>query len=45
MRVRIAAATSAVIILVGLLGAPPLPVMIGASIAYAWMLWRAVASR
>ena len=45
MRVTLAATTSAVIVLVGLLGAPALPVMIGATGTWAWLVWRAVATR
>ena len=45
MRVRLAAATGAVIVLIAVLGAPVLPVMIGASGAYAWLIWRAAAAR
>jgi len=45
MRVRMAAAASAAIILVGLLGAPVVPVMIGTTIAYAWLVGRSVAAR
>lgn len=45
MRTRLAAALSAAIVLVGVVGAPGVPVMIGATVAYGWLLWRAVASR
>jgi hypothetical protein len=45
MRIRLAAALSAAIMLVGVVGAPALPVMLGATVAYGWLLWRAVASR
>jgi hypothetical protein len=45
MRLRLGAAAAVAILLVGVLGAPPLPVMIGATAAYAWLLWRSVASR
>jgi hypothetical protein len=45
MRVRLAAATCAVIVLVFVLGAPVIPVMIGATVAYGWLVWRAVATR
>jgi len=45
MRLRLGAAAAAAILLVGVLGAPPLSVMIGATAAYAWLLWRSVASR
>ena len=40
MRLRIAAVVGTAFVLVGMLGAPTLPVMIGASVAYAWLLWR-----
>ncbi len=45
MRTRLAAAVSAAVLLVGMMGAPTLPVMIGAAAAYAWLLWRSVATR
>jgi len=45
MRLRLGAAAAAAILLVGVLGAPTLPVMIGSTAAYAWLLWRSVASR
>ena len=45
MRTRLAAALSAAIVLVAVVGAPAAPVMIGATVAYGWLLWRAVASR
>jgi hypothetical protein len=45
MRLRLGAAVSAAIVLVGVVGAPALPVMIGATLAYAWLLWRAVGAR
>jgi hypothetical protein len=45
MRTRLAAALCAAIVLVGVVGAPAVPVMIGATVAYGWLLWRAVASR
>jgi hypothetical protein len=40
MRVRIAAASSSVIVLVFILGAPALSVMIGTALAYGWLVWR-----
>ena len=43
MRLRLAAAASAAIVMVGLLGAPVLPVMIGATVAYVLLLWRSLA--
>jgi len=43
MRLRLAAAASAAIVMVGLLGAPALPVMIGATAAYVWLLWKSLA--
>jgi len=45
MRLRLGAAAAAAILLVGVLGAPTLPVMIGAAAAYTWLLWRSVGSR
>lgn len=45
MRVRLAAAASTAIILVGLLGAPVLPVMIGTTIAYVLLIGRSVVAR
>jgi hypothetical protein len=45
MRLPLGAAVSAAIVLVGVVGAPTLPVMIGATLAYAWLLWRAVGAR
>ena len=45
MRLRMAAAATAAIVLVGLLKAPVIPVMIGLSVAYGWLVWRAVATR
>jgi hypothetical protein len=44
MRLGITAVTSTAIVLVGMLGAPALPVMIGASLAYGWLLWRSHAA-
>jgi len=40
MRLRLGAATAAAVVLVGIVGAPVLPVMIGATVAYALLLWR-----
>ena len=45
MRLRLAAAACAGIVLVGIVHAPVLPVMLGASVAYAWLRWRAVTTR
>jgi hypothetical protein len=45
MRLRLGAAACAAIVLVCIVGAPVLPVMIGASVAYTWLLWRAIATR
>ena len=45
MRLRLGAAACAAIVLVGILGAPVLPVMIGTSVGYAWLLWRAGSTR
>jgi hypothetical protein len=41
MKTRLAAALSAVIILVGIVGAPALPVIIGTALTYGWLVWRA----
>jgi len=43
MRLRLAAAASAAIVMVGVLGAPVLPVMVGATAAYVWLIWRSLA--
>ena len=45
MRIRMAAALTAVVVMVGLLGAPVMPVMLGATAAYVWLLGRSFASR
>ncbi len=45
MKLRIGAVVTAVIVLVGIARAPVLPVMIGATIAYAFLLWRAAPTR
>jgi hypothetical protein len=45
MRLRIAAVVTTAVVLVGIMGAPVLPVMIGASLAYGWLLWRSHATR
>jgi hypothetical protein len=45
MRLRLAAAAAVSIILIGLLGAPALPVMVGAALAYACLLWRSLGAR
>jgi hypothetical protein len=42
MRLRMAAAATAAI---GLLRAPVTSVMIAVSVAYGWLIWRAVATR
>ena len=44
MKLRVAAVASTAILLVVMLGAPALPVMIGASLAYGWLLWRSHAA-
>jgi hypothetical protein len=44
-RVRVGAALGAAIMLVGVVGAPVVPVVLGAGLAYGWLLWRAVATR
>jgi hypothetical protein len=44
MRLRLAAVAGTAIVLIGILRAPVLPVMIGASLAYAWLLWRSHAA-
>ena len=38
MKIRLAAALSAVIVLVGIVGAPVLPVMIGTALTYGWLV-------
>jgi len=45
MRLRLGAAACVAIVLVGITGAPVLPVMIGASVAYAWLVLRVLATR
>src|SRR5207244_10882280 len=45
MKLRLGAAVCAAVLLVAVMGAPALPVMIGATAAYAWLLWRALATR
>ncbi len=45
MRLRIGAVVTVVIALVGLVHAPVFPVMIGATVAYALLLWRAAPTR
>ena len=45
MKLRLGAVVCATIVLVGVFGAPVLPVMIGATAAYAWLLWTAASSR
>ena len=39
MKVRLGAALAATIVLVGMMGAPTLPVMIGITAGYAWLLF------
>ena len=45
MRSRLAAVTLASVLLVGYIGAPVMPVMVGATLAYAWLLWRSLTQR
>jgi hypothetical protein len=45
MRALIAAAVSAAVLLVGFFGAPLVPVLAGAAVAGAWLVWRARAGR
>jgi len=45
MRSRLAAVVVVSVLLVGYVGAPVLPVMVGATLAYAWLLWRSLAQR
>jgi hypothetical protein len=45
MRLRLGAVAATAIVLIGMLGAPVLPVMIGGTLAYGWLLWRSVAIR
>jgi uncharacterized membrane protein len=45
MRLRFAAATITSILLVAYGHAPVVPVVVGASLAYAWLLWRSLAHR
>jgi len=39
VKVRLGAALAATIVLVGMMGAPTLPVMIGITAGYAWLLF------
>ena len=41
MRALVAAAAGAAVLLVGFFGAPLVPVAVGASVACAWLVWRA----
>ena len=41
MRVLVAAAASAAVLLVGFFGAPLVPVAVGVALACAWLVWRA----
>jgi len=41
MRALVAAAASAAMLLVGFFGAPLVPVVMGAAVACAWLVWRA----
>jgi len=41
MRALVAAAASAAVLLVGFFGAPLVPVVMGAVVACAWLVWRA----
>ncbi len=45
MRSRLAAVVIASVLLVAYVRAPVLPVMVGATLAYAWLLWRSLAQR
>ena len=45
MRSRLAAVVIASVLLVPYVRAPVLPVMVGATLAYAWLLWRSLAQR
>jgi hypothetical protein len=45
MRLRIGAVATVVIVLVEIVHAPVVPVMIGATVAYALLLWRAAPTR
>ncbi len=40
MRIAIAAVATVVVLLVGVAGAPPLPVAIGGLAAFGWIWWR-----
>ncbi len=39
MKLRVGAALAATIVLIGMMGAPTLPVMIGITAGYAWLLF------
>ena len=45
MRSRLAAVVVTSVLLVAYVGAPVVPVMVGATLAYAWLLWRFLARR
>ena len=45
MRSRLTAVVVTSVLLVTYVGAPVLPVMLGATLAYAWLLWRSLAQR
>jgi len=45
MKSRLAAVVVASVLLVGYVGAPVMPVMVGSTFAYAWLLWRSWAQR
>ncbi len=45
MRLRLAAAACASIVMIGVMHAPALPVMIGAAAAYGWLICRSMARR
>lgn len=40
MKARLAAIASAGVVLVGLMGAPVVPVMVGSALAWAWLRYR-----
>jgi len=40
VRIAIAAVATVVVLLVGVAGAPPLPVAVGAVVAFGWIWWR-----
>jgi hypothetical protein len=45
MRSRLAAVMVVSVLLVGYVGAPVMPVMVGSVLAYAWLIWRSLARR